>query len=181
MNGYGNSPLEVLAARAVFEGIAIQQDFTYNADYITGTSTALGASGTVDAQVLINTDADFVVQQRNIIAYDSAGPPTVLIADPNFLIKVTLAGSGSNLKNTQCHVLNYCGQLGSNKNAGYVPTPTLLMKGQIMTVQLQNLTTTVISRAQVSFVGFKIKYIANPTTGRVGSREEVFNMPNYGM
>lgn len=181
MNGYGSSPLEELAKQAVFQGILLMQEFTYSADYITGTTTALGAAGTVEAQILINTDGDFIAQMRNIVAFDNAGPPTVLVADPNFLIKVTLAGSGRNLMSSQQHVLNYLGGYASNKTPGYIPCPTLIPKGQIMTVQIQNLTATVFSRVQVSYSGFKAIYIQNPDTGRVGTRENVFNMPNYGM
>ena len=61
MDGFGVSPLEIMATEAELQGLAWLDGFTYSADWIIGTATALGANASVDVQILINGDSDFVL------------------------------------------------------------------------------------------------------------------------
>ena len=56
MQGFGDSPLEIMACQAMLDGRAFLQGFTYSASWQTGTATALGANGTVEIATQINAD-----------------------------------------------------------------------------------------------------------------------------
>ncbi len=176
-NGFGVSPLEIMATDAILQGLAWCDEFAYSAAYIIGTPTALGSLATIDVQILINGDSDFVVQEANITAFDNANPP-VLVPDPNLLMTLIRGGSGREVMNQPQHVLNMLGGFASNKQQGRVPFCALLGNSQILTVKLQNLSTTVFSRVDVAFRGFKVFYLQTQTQqGPVtGNRQMIFHV-----
>ena len=73
------------------------------------------------------------------------------------------------------HVLNLLGNYQVNKQPGKMQFTTLIPNAQILTIKLQNLTSTVFSRVDLAFIGFKVFYIQN-SAGVVGTRRSVFNL-----
>lgn len=173
MNGFGVSPLEIMASDAMLAGIVFLDEFTYSASWITGTATALGSGGTVDVQVQINGDSDFIVQELNLTAFDSAGPPA-LVATPNLLLTITRSGAGREIMNQAQHAMNLCGSYSTNRFPSKKPMPGLINKSNNLTVRLQNLGTTEFSRVDLSMIGFKVFYIQN-AQGITGDRQMVFH------
>lgn len=163
MNGYGVSPLEIMASEAMLRGLVFLDQFTYSAVF-TGAS-ALGAAATAVVQVNIDADSDFVLQQVNITA-QTAGPT---IITPNYLILLTRAGSGRQIMNQPQHVQNVCGQLWNNAQPGFAPMPGLMQARNTISVQLQNLTATAATRVDVAMIGFKVFYTK-------GDRMNVFKL-----
>lgn len=176
MNGFGISPLEIMATEAELQGLVWLDEFTYSADWIIGTSTALGAAATVDVQILINGDSDFIPQERNIVAFDNGH---AIVPDPNLKVTVTRGGSGRQVMNQAQHVLNYFGSYASNKFPGRQPFPTLLGNSQILTVKLQNLSTVVFDLVSISFTGMKVFYLqTKDKDGKIvtGNRQDIFHV-----
>jgi len=173
VNGFGVSPLEIMASDAMLQGIVYLDEFTYSAAWITGTGTALGAGATVDAQIQINGDSDFVVQELNLTAFDNAAPP-VIVASPNLLLTITRAGAGREIMNQAQHAMNLCGSYAATRFPAKKPMPGLINKSNNLTLRLQNLSTTVFSRVDVALIGFKVFYVQN-ALGIIGDRQMVFH------
>lgn len=173
MNGYGVSPLEIMAADAMLQGIAYLDEFTYSAAWITGTATALGSGATVPAQIQINGDSDFIVQEMNITAFDNAAPP-VIVASPNLLLTITRSGAGREIMNQAQHVMNICGGYQTNRFPSKKPMPGLINKSNNLQLTLQNLSTTVFSRVDIALIGFKVFYVQN-AQGVTGDRQAIFH------
>lgn len=174
MNGFGTSPLEIMATDAMLQGLIYCDEFSYSAQYITGTATALGSLGTVDVQVQINGDSDFIVQEQNLTAFDNATPP-VIVASPNLLATIVRAGSGREIMNQADHVLNLFGSFAATRFPGRKPITGLIQANNTLTVRLQNLSTTVFSRVSVTFRGFKVFYTVNPASKAQGNRQDIFH------
>lgn len=174
MNGFGVSPLEIMASDAMLRGIVYLDQFDYSASWIVGTGTALGAApASVQAQIQINGDSDFIVQEMNLTAFDNGAPPAVVV-NPNLLLTVTRSGAGRELMNAPQHVLNVCGSYVGTRYPAKLPCPGLLNKSNNLTLSLQNLSTTVFSRVDVVFRGFKVFYVQSPE-GVIGNRQMVFH------
>ena len=171
MPGYGTSPLELLASQAMLAGVIYCDDFTYSAAWIAGTASALPATGTVEVQVQINSDSDFISSELNLVAF-SAG---AIIANPNYLLTIVRAGSGRDVSNQPQHVLTMCGSYQADRVAGARPVPMLVQANNVITCRLQNLTATVPDRVDLSFRGFKVFYTVN-SEGQQGSRQSVFHV-----
>jgi hypothetical protein len=172
MNGYGVSPLEMMACEAMLNGVAFLDEFVYSAAWIKGTSTELGALATVPVQIQINSDSDFIFQEENLVSFLGGD----ILDNPNYLLTVVRAGSGREVMNQAQHVLNIT---GSHQSLGRVPgrkaTPGLIQANSTLTCNLQNLTSDVPDRVDLAMIGFKVFYITNPSNGQTGNRQMIFH------
>lgn len=166
MLGFGTSPLELMASDAMLRGEIFCEDFTYSAAFITGTTTALGANGTTEVQVQINSDSDFVIQQTNITSTTAAG---TFLAVPDYTILIVIAGAGRQIMNQAQMVANYAGSYNSNQFPGRKPMPKLVQASNTISVTLTNRTAAAANRVDVSFQGFKVFYSG-------GNRQQIFHV-----
>src|SRR4029078_11440946 len=168
MNGFGTSPLEILATEAMLQGLVYCDEFVYSASWIAGTATELGALATVEVQVQINGDSDFIVQEQNITFTNDDS-----IIFVNSLLTIIRAGSGREVMSSPQNVANICGAYIGSSGAmsfpGKKPMPGLLQKSNTLTCRLQNLTSTAPDRVDLSFVGFKVFYTGAAT------RQQIFH------
>lgn len=164
--GFGSSPIELLAADAMLRGEIFCTDFTYSAAWIAGTATALGASATVDSPVQINADSDFVIQEIEFLSYSALD---TIIATPDYLLQIIMAGSGRAIMNQAQHVMNYTGSYQANRVPCLLGYPLLIPSNSTITCTLQNRTVTASNRAELMFRGFKVFY-----TG--GNRQQIFHV-----
>lgn len=174
---FGTSPIELMAEDAMLKGWVFCDAYTQSAEWITGTATALPASGTMPVNVQIDNDADFVIQRVNLVAYN-AGP--TLLTDPNYLLELISAGSGRTLMSSPQHVLNYCGSFQSNHVPNGFPYPKLMAANSRITAKLTNRTATAAEYVQLEFQGFKVYYIDTAqraaAEGRpLATRETIFH------
>lgn len=169
MAGFGSSPLELLAQQAQLQGLIYCSHYNYSANWLTGTSTALGASATVESDIQINADSDFIVQEVNLQAWSAAG---TLITTPDYLITVVNTGSGRQLMNQALPVSLYCGgYAGTNSIAesGVLSFPILFTANTTVANTLQNRTAVAANRVDLVFIGFKVYYLS-------GNRQKIFNV-----
>lgn len=165
MNGYGTSPLELMAADAMLRGKIFCQRFTYSARFVTGTSTALAANGTTSVDTQINGDSDFLMLSMNLTAFTAAD---TIIASPDYLLLLTASGAGRNLMDAAQMVSNITGSFQANRIPDRMCFPILLSAKNTLTSQLTNRTGTACNLCHIAFDGMKIFY-----TG--GNRQEVFH------
>lgn len=172
MQNYGTSPLEQLAAEAMMQGLVYLDEFTYSAAWLTGTTTALGASATQDVQIQINSDSDFIAQEYNLTAWTALD--TILVS-PDYLITLIRSGSGRELMNQAQPVSNICGNYRSASASfpGRMPIASLYQGNLMVTVRLQNRTVTAANRVDFSMRGFKVFYQTN-ANGVTGNRQTIF-------
>lgn len=172
MNAYGSSPLEMLAAEAMMQGLVYLDEFTYSAAWIAGTTTALGASATVDVIVPINSDSDFIAQQYNLVAWTALD---TILPSPDYLITLIRSGSGRELMNQAQHVGNFAGNYRSTSAnfPGDMPISSLYQGNGSVTVRLQNRTVTAANRVDFAMRGFKVFYQKN-SQGVTGNRQMIF-------
>ena len=168
-NGFGVSPLEIMASDAMIAGQVYIEAFTYSAAWIAGTATALAVSATLEVDIQINGDSDFVVQEMNMTVLSSASPPVLIPSQP-LLITLSRAGSGRQLMNQAQDVFNVVGSFQTGFVPARIPMPYLIQASNILAVTLQNLSATVApGRVDISFNGFKVFY-----TG--GNRQAIFHV-----
>lgn len=173
MIGFGTSPLEVMASAAMLKGLCYLDEFVYSASWITGTNTALGASATVDVQVFINSDSDFIAQEYNLVAWTALD--TILVS-PDYLISIVRSGSGRELMNQQQHVGNFAGNYrsASANFPGKNPISSLYQGNLNVTIRLTNRTVTAANRVDFAMRGFKVFYQTN-AQGQTGNRQDIFH------
>lgn len=178
MQGYGTSPLEVMASSAMLQGLGYMDEFAYSAAYIAGTTTGLGANATVDVQIQINSDSDFIAQEYNLIAWSTAG---TIVNGPDFLITIIRSGSGREIFSQQQPIANICGNYIQSDRSfpGRLPNGSSLYQGNgTVTVRLTNRTATNFNTgtARVDFTmrGFKFFYQTN-AQGVTGNRQDIFH------
>jgi hypothetical protein len=171
MNGFGTSPLELMACEAMLQGVAYLDEFVYSAAWIAGTATQLGALATVPVQIQINSDSDFIFQEANLTSFFDDD----ILANPNYLLTITRAGSGREIMNQAQHVLNVTGSYQNERFPGRKPMPGLIQANSSLTINLQNLTSDVPDRVDLALIGFKVFYITNPGTGQTGNRQTIFH------
>ena len=164
MASFGDSPIEALTKRATFAGSIFVSFFTYDIAYLTGTGTALAASGTTAAQLQINADSDFVCQSINYIAWEGADNKE---DDPDHTLMLTVAGSGRQLFNQAVSVLNICGNYSDDQVPATLPMPFLLSANTTLTATIVNRSTTAVNRSDLTFQGYKIFYNEATTRGSV--------------
>ncbi len=168
MSGFGTSPLELMAADAMLAGQVYIETFIYSASWIAGTATALLANSTMEVDVQINGDSDFIVQEMNLTVFSSATPP-VLIQSQAMLLTITRAGSGRQLVNQAQNIHNILGNYTVNVVPHRLPMPFLIQGNNILANILQNLSNVAPGRVDLSYIGFKVFY-----TG--GNRQAIFHV-----
>lgn len=173
MNGFGVSPLEIMATEAMLQGIAFLDEFSYSAAWIKGTATELAVLGTMPIPIQINSDSDFIFLEQNLTAFFDGD----IVDNPNYLLTVIRAGSGREVMDQAQHVLNITGSHQSlGRVPGRKPMPGLIQANSTITVRLENLTSDVPDRVDLSLIGFKVFYIRDPETGAVGNRQKIFHV-----
>lgn len=171
MNGFGVSPLELMACEAMLTGVAFLDEFVYSAAWIAGTSTELPPLGTLDVQVQINSDSDFIFQESNLVSFFESD----ILDNPNYLLTIIRAGSGREVMNQAQHVLNITGSHQSlGRVPGRKPMPGFIQANSTITCRLQNLTSDVPERVDLSLIGFKVYYVRN-AKGETGNRQTIFH------
>ena len=173
MIGFGTSPLEVMASAAMLKGLCYLDEFTYSVAWIAGTTTALGASATVDVQLFINSDSDFIAQEYNLTAWTALD---TILPSPDYLISIIRSGSGRELMNQQQHVGNFAGNYRSTSAnfPGKNPISSLYQGNLNVTVRLTNRTVTAANRVDFALRGFKVFYQTN-AQGQTGNRQDIFH------
>lgn len=166
MLGYGTSPLELMASNAMLAGEVFLESFTYSAAWITGTGTALGASASQEVQTVINSDADFMIQEVNCTALTAVG---TFLAVPDYLILIVIAGAGRQIMNQAQMVANFCGSYNSNQIPCRLPMPKLVQAANTVSTTLTNRTAVAANRADVMYRGFKVFYSG-------GNRQQIFHV-----
>lgn len=171
MNGFGTSPLELMACQAMLDGQVFLDEFVYSASWVKGTATELAALSTVRIDIQINGDSDFVAQEQNITTIlDDDEDDHTCEPCPNYLLTVKRGGSGRDVMNQPQHIQNIAGNHFQNAYPGHKPMPGLyVMKGTLSLV-LQNLTSVVPARVDIAFVGFKVFYTGDQ------NRKQIFHV-----
>src|SRR5512134_1266951 len=166
MGGYGNSPLEIMACNAMLQENAFLQNFTYSCQWVTGTATALGASGTTENTININSDSDFVVQRAHFVALTALG---TFLAVPDYTINVVISGSGRQIMNQAQPIANWLGSWNSNQVPNSMNMPLLISANSSISITLVNRTATAANFACLSLLGFKVFYQGQ------GNRTQIFH------
>lgn len=176
MNGFGVSPLELMASDAMLQGLVYLDEFVYSASWIPGTASFLSSLGTVEQQIQINADSDFVVQEMNLAAFTQPDDEDLhtCIDCPNLLLTIIRAGSGREVMNSAQHVINVAGNYWSAQHPGRKPMAGLIQANNTLTLRLQNLEPVDSGRIDIALLGFKVFYVQSPD-GRIGDRRQVFH------
>lgn len=166
MMGFGASPIELQTTDAVLRNEIYCENFSYSAAWITGTATALGASATVDVQIQINSDSDFIIQEMNFLSFSAVG---VIIAIPDYLLTLFIAGAAKTIMNQAQCIRNLCGAYDTSDHPGRLPYPRLIAANSTITCTLANRTAVASNRAELLLRGYKVYY-----TG--GERRQIFHV-----
>jgi hypothetical protein len=166
IGGFGTSPVELMAADAMLRGEIYAERFTYQASWVTGQSSALGANATVDQQININSDSDFVIQEMDLIALTAAG---TFLAIPDYTLLLVMAGSGRQIMSAPIHVANMCGAYQNDRVPGCLGFPKLAQANNQITCTLANRTGTAANFVQLALNGFKVFYMK-------GNRQQIFHV-----
>jgi hypothetical protein len=176
MQGFGDSPFEIMACQAMIDGRAFLQAFTYSASWQTGTTTALGATATVEVATQINADADFVIQE---IVFTSTTAAGTFLATADYLLTLTLTGSGRQVMNQAQMVANIAGSYQANQFARRLTMPLLVVANSTILATLVNRTAVAANRADLSFNGFKVYYTQGVNAQgepETGDRTRIFHV-----
>jgi hypothetical protein len=163
---FGASPVELMAANAMMAGLVYCESFTYSSQWLTGTASALGASASVDQQIQVNSDSDFVMQEINLDAWTALD---TIIVNPDYLLNIVMAGSGRQIFDRPQGVVSFTGSFQQNKVPGKMPFPRIITANSTITNSLQNRTVTAANRVELVFRGFKVFYLK-------ASRQDVFHV-----
>jgi hypothetical protein len=167
---YGTSPIEIMACSAMLNRQIYCFNFSYSAQWFG--STALGANGTQSIPTQITSDSDFVIQRMNLVSFSAAGTKTV---DPDFTLLLTVAGTAVNLMDQAQPILNICGNFSLNYVPNDLPFPIVIPANNTLNSTLVNRTAVAQNLTQLTFTGFKVKYLTN-SDGSPTSRQQVFNI-----
>ena len=167
---FGTSPLEIMACQAMLNGQIYAYGFNYSALWF-GTN-ALGANGTVNVTTQITADSDFVIQRLNFVSFSAVGTVT---ANPDFTLLLTIAGNAINLMDQAQNVENICGNFLDNRVPNDLPFPILIPANNSLTAQLVNRTAVAQNFSQLTYSGFKVKYLQN-ADGTPTTRTQVFHV-----
>ena len=167
---FGSSPLEIMACDAMLKGLIYCYGFTYSALWFG--ATALGASVAVTQVTQISADSDFVIQRMNLLSYTAADTPEV---NPDFTLLLTIAGTGTNLMDQAQHVNNIVGNFFDNRVPCDLTMPILIPANNNLTAQLTNRSAVAQNFTQLSYVGFRVKYLQNPD-GNPTTRQQLFHV-----
>ena len=165
MNGFGTSPVELMAADAMLRGEIYCQNFTYSFDWV-GTN-AVGIDETQDADMNVSGDADFVGQTQQLTVLNAAG--TALIATPVAMLTIVISGSGRQIMKTAQLVTNITSNMAATKFPHAMPYPRLIQANNSVTATYQDLSGVAALRIQMSWEGFKVFY------GPGADRQKIFH------
>jgi len=152
---YGTSPIELLATDAMMQGLIYCQNYVYSAQWIAGTTFALGANQTVDFTTQINGDSDFIIQQINLVAMEDVDTP---ITDPDYLIQISIGGSARQLFDRPISVNALFGNYLTDKVPGSLPFPYLVEMNNNLLASLTNRTGDAANRVDLVYNGFRVFY-----------------------
>jgi hypothetical protein len=161
---FGTSPIELLAADAMLRGAIFCNSFVYSARFTTST-VQLTSNSTQDQIIQITSEADFVVQELNVIAWSAAA---TLVADPNIEINITIS-SGRPWFNQAQNVRNVCGVYAGGDYPNKMVMPRLIPAQSSVDVNLQDLQAQTWNRVEVALIGFNVYYQGE-------TREQVFHV-----
>lgn len=164
---FGTSPIELLACDAMLRGNILCNSYIYPIDFLTGTNSAIGASGNVTVPQQISSEADFVCQRIAATCWGSAAG--TLLQDPDYTINITIA-SGRPWFNTAMVLRNLCGTFAAAEKPDSLPFPRLIPLNSTLTVNVVNRTGTAANLLEVALIGFNV-YYQNGTT-----RAQVFHV-----
>jgi hypothetical protein len=162
---FGTSPIELLATDAMLRGAVFLNQYIYPAKWITGLTSALGSGTTVDQGIQITSEADFVCQETNLIAWSAA---STLVADPNIEINIQIA-SGRPWFNTSVNARLFCGTYSSGNFPNKMVMPRLIPAKSTVTITLTDQQSTAWNRVEVNLIGFNVYY-------QTETREQVFHV-----
>jgi hypothetical protein len=163
---FGSSPIELLAADAMLRGAINCNAYTYNADFLTGTSSAIPANATpVNVPIQITSEADFVVQQATFTVYGT--DVNTILADPDYTLNIAIS-SGRPWFNAPSLIRNFCGTWSAAEFVRSLPFPRLIPLNSTLTVTVVNRTANAANFAQLLLTGFNVYY-------RTETRQQVFH------
>jgi len=110
------------------------------------------ANATTQVIQTVQSDADFVIMQSSLCAYQAAG---IIVPNPDILMTILDTGTGRQLQSGPFHVNTATGTGGLPFKW---PEPKLCKAGGTIQVTLQNLTA-VAMRVDLTFHGFKVFYV----------------------
>lgn len=168
--GFGTSPVELMACDAMLKRQIYCFGFSYSALWFG--ATALGANGTQNIPTQVTADCDFVIQRMNLVSFTAAG---TVSANSDFTLLLSLAGSAVNLMDQAQSVQNVTGNFLDNRVPNDLPFPIIVPANNTLNSTLVNRTNTAQNFTQLTFTGFKVKYLSNPD-GSPTTRTQVFNI-----
>jgi hypothetical protein len=162
---FGTSPIELLATDSMIRGGIFCNQYDYPAKWITGLTSALGSLASVDQAIQITSEADFVCQELNLIAWSAAA---TLSADPNIEINIQIA-SGRPWFNTSMNARLICGTYSGGNFPNKMVMPRLIPAKSTVTVTLTDQQSVAWNRVEVALIGFNVYY-------QTETREQVFHV-----
>lgn len=166
---FGTSPIELMAANAMCNGLIYCYGFSYSALWFG--ATALGANGTQVVPTQITADTDFVIQRMNFVSFSAVG---TLTTNPDFTLLLSLAGNAVNLMDQAQPITNMCGNFTGTVVPNELPFPILVPANNTLNSTLVNRTAVAQNLSQLTLTGFKVKYLSN--NGQPTTRTQVFNV-----
>lgn len=163
MNGFGTSPLELMAADAMLRGAINCEEFAYSALWFG--ANALGASATVQVDTQINGDSDFILTELNLVSFTALD---TIETNPDFTLMLVAAGSGRQMFDRAQHVLNLCGSYADNRVPAKMTFGRLMAAKGTISAVLTNRSAVAQNYTLLSYKGFKVFY-----TG--GDRQQIFH------
>ena len=162
---FGSSPIELLAADAMLRGEVFCNGFIYSARWLTGTTSALGATATVDQVIQITSEADFVTQRVTATAWSAAG---TLVTDPDLTLIIAIS-SGRPWFNQEQTLRDICGSFAGGDFPADLTMPRLIPAQSTLALTLANRTGTAWNRVTISLHGFNVYY-------QKATRDQVFHV-----
>lgn len=161
---FGSSPIELLATDAMLRGSIFCNGYYYTAQWLTGTTSALGANATVDQPIQVTSEADFVVQQIVGTSWSAAG---TLITNPDYTLNITVSSGRPWFDKAQTW-LDIMPSFQQQQFVVSLPFPRLIPAQTTLTLTLANRTSTAANRVTVSLQGFNVYY-------QTETRQQVFH------
>lgn len=127
--------------------------FMYSADYL-----PLNASASLNVDILINNDSDFLIMAgvRTVTSSDNLTQVTFFPAT----VTITDRGSGRNIMDRAVHLENL---FGTAQLPQIWPFPKIIPAGATLSTLLQSLDTVNNRNVRISYLGMKIFFMAEPT------------------
>jgi hypothetical protein len=161
---FGTSPIELLAADAMLRGTIFCNGYIYSAQWLTGTTSALGANASVDQTIQITSEADFVVQQITGNSFTGTG---TIITDPDYTINIAISSGRPWFDRAQTW-RDVMPSFQSTVQVLALPFPRLIPAQTTLTLTLANRTATPSNRATIALSGFNVYY-------QTETRQQVFH------